>query len=360
MYVYLYCKTLKGYFRNMTIAKNKMYWIAQASGWLAYFCIIVFYNSVGSGIDEVVLKSGFTLMAVGFLLTHLLRAVIIRFNWFNKGVLANILRILLSSTILGMIFHYAHHIISSLWLYNMQEVFNITWGFSLQMIVNWSFLIFFWAVLYYTAHYFLTYKEQLIKGLQLEASNKEIELTNLKSQLNPHFMFNALNSIRALVGENPDQAKRSITQLSIMLRATLNLNKQRLISLEEEMALVKAYLSLEEIRYEDRLSIEINIPSELLKLQVPVLLLQTIVENGIKHGISKLPNGGKLKISAELNKNFARIQVFNDGVLAPDKSDKGIGINNSKKRLELHFGTQAKLILQNKLGGVLTSIIIPK
>jgi len=344
----------------MTIAKDKMYWIAQASGWFAYFCIIVFYNSVGTGIDEVVIKSGFTLMVVGFLLTHFLRAIIIKFHWFEKGLFSNILRILFSSIFLGMIFHYAHHIISSLWLYNLKEVFNITWGFSLQMIVNWSFLIFFWAVLYFTSHYFFTYKEQLIKSLQLEASNKEIELTNLKSQLNPHFMFNALNSIRALVGENPDQAKRSITQLSIMLRATLNLNKQRLISLEEELALVKAYLSLEEIRYEDRLKIEIDIPTELYKLQIPVLLLQTLVENGIKHGISKLPTGGKLKISAQFSKNFARIHVFNDGTLDPNKKEKGIGIINSKKRLELHFGRQSKLIIQSKFDGVLTSIIIPK
>lgn len=336
-----------------------MYWIAQACGWFVYFCIIVLYNSVGGVLNEVVLKSGFTLMLIGFGLTHILRAIIIRFNWFDKSLITSIVRILLISITLGFVFHYLHHFISSIWLGNLQELFNLSWAFSLQMIVNWSFLIFFWALIYYASHYFLTYKEQQIKSLQLEASNKEIELTSLKAQLNPHFMFNALNSIRALVGENPDQAKRSITQLSIMLRATLNLKKQKLIQLSEEMNLVEAYLSLEKIRYEDRLKVEIDIAEEFNKLLIPTLLIQTIVENAIKHGISKLADGGSVKISVMQSKKFTKINVFNNGHIEPHTNSTGIGISNSQKRLELHFGKQAKIILQNKFGGVLTSVIIP-
>ena len=119
----------------------------------------------------------------------------------------------------------------------------------------------------------------------------EIELNNLKSQLNPHFIFNALNSIRALVDENPSKSKQAINQLSNILRNSLASDKKGLTKFEDELKIVKDYLGLESIRFEERLKTEFDIHPDSQKFLVPPLMIQTLVENGIKHGISKLTAG---------------------------------------------------------------------
>ena len=124
----------------------------------------------------------------------------------------------------------------------------------------------------------------------------EIELNNLKSQLNPHFIFNALNSIRALVDENPSKSKQAINQLSNILRNSLASDKKGLTKFEDEIKIVKDYLGLESIRFEERLKTEFEIHPESQKFLVPPLMIQTLVENGIKHGISKLTPGGVIQL----------------------------------------------------------------
>ena len=124
----------------------------------------------------------------------------------------------------------------------------------------------------------------------------EIELNNLKSQLNPHFIFNALNSIRALVDENPLKSKQAINQLSNILRNSLASDKKGLTKFEDELKIVKDYLGLESIRFEERLKTEFDIHPESQKFLVPPLMIQTLVENGIKHGISKLTPGGVIQL----------------------------------------------------------------
>ena len=131
--------------------------------------------------------------------------------------------------------------------------------------------------------------------MKLEALVKELELKTIKSHINPHFIFNALNSIRALIDENPSRASNAITELSNILRSSMQAEKLETVPFEKELNIVKDYLALEHIRFEDRLKIEYEIDEDTLDQPVP-MMLQTLVENAIKHGIGKQINGGVVKI----------------------------------------------------------------
>lgn len=218
---------------------------------------------------------------------------------------------------------------------------------TIEGIVNGIVPFVFWSFIYFGFHYLQNFKKTEIENLRWEASSKDIELNKLKSQLNPHFMFNSMNSIRALIDENPSKAKEAITQLSNILRNTLLMNKNKEILLMEELQLVKDYLDLEKIRYEERLESQFNIAPETLNLKVPPLIVQTQVENAIKHSISKLPKGGIIKVNSGIHDNNMIIEVINTGQISLEKTDTGFGLINSKQRLELLYGPGASIEIKN-------------
>ena len=192
----------------------------------------------------------------------------------------------------------------------------------------------------------------------------EIELNNLKSQLNPHFIFNALNSIRALVDENPKKSKHSITQLSNILRNSLLSDKRKLTTFNEELRMVKDYLGLETIRFEERLKTTFEIHPDSNMFLVPPLMLQTLVENGVKHGISKLKEGGEISLKTSFTEEKFIIQIRNSGnykLNGSSKSRPGLGLKNTKHRLELLFGESASVEIRNESPNVvLTELKIPQ
>ncbi len=172
-------------------------------------------------------------------------------------------------------------------------------------------------------------------------------------------MFNSMNSIRALVDEDPKKAKVAITQLSNILRNTLLMHKNKFNTLEEELALVKDYLELEHIRYEERLHFTFDIEPNTLQKQIPPMMLQTLVENGIKHGISKYPEGGEIKITTMLMDNELKISILNTGQIENKTSETGFGVTNTTHRLELLFGKNATFLLKNNDSkNVLSEIVI--
>src|SRR5664279_5217869 len=136
-------------------------------------------------------------------------------------------------------------------------------------------------------HYLERNRKDEVDKLNLEKTVKELELNTIKSHINPHFIFNSLNSIRALVDENPSRARKAVTELANILRSSMQVEKLETVPLQQEMEIVKDYLALEQMRFEERLRIEMNIDDNTLNLPVPLMMLQTLVENAIKHGISK-------------------------------------------------------------------------
>jgi LytS/YehU family sensor histidine kinase len=216
-----------------------------------------------------------------------------------------------------------------------------SWGLFLFRVSRSIILFLLWCGFYYVFAIREKSRAQEILNLKWEASKNEIELKNLRAQLNPHFLFNSLNSIRALIGLNPNQAKTSVTQLSTLLRRSISLGKLRVIPLKEELDLVKIYLDLEQVRFEERLRTGFQISQDSLSLEIPPLMIQTVVENAIKHGISKSIDGGIINVITEKKGSTLSITVRNSGQLNSSLDEAGIGISNTKKRLEILYGKDA-------------------
>lgn len=342
------------------VGNRIVYWVAQFAGWMLYAVLLVIFNILsGKEVNPVLLQTIVCFPLVGMVVTHLYRYFILRFKWLNLSIQWAILVILTSSVAMGLVMHIM--VIGVFSAFSLDDYQVITQKEHIDYIVNYVFLMFLWSVLYFTTHYFANYKKAEIKNLKMLASQNEIELINLKSQLNPHFMFNALNSIRALIDEDPTIAKTAITQLSAMLRGSLQTGKRQLITLDEELSLVKSYLAIEKIRFEERLKVSYDIDHDTLNYNIPPLMIQTLVENAVKHGISSLTKGGELTVSTELNNGQLLISVRNSGKYKPGKSTStGIGLVNTERRLGLLYGDEAQITINNENQEVISTILIPK
>ena len=225
---------------------------------------------------------------------------------------------------------------------------------------NLSKYFFLWAIIY---HFFL-YWEKLLKTetdkFELQAVLKETQYNNLKTQLNPHFLFNSLNGIRTLVDLDPENAKEAITRLSSLLRGSLKMEKHKTVTLANELQTVNDYLAIEKIRFNERLNTHFDIDPETLNTHLPPMMLQTLVENGIKHGISNLKNGGTIYVKTFNKNQNTIIQITNCGVYNPKHESAGLGIENTKERLRILFDDKAIFTIKNiENEKVLTEIIIP-
>jgi two-component system LytT family sensor kinase len=174
-------------------------------------------------------------------------------------------------------------------------------------------LVLVWFYAYYIWHYVELGSKSEIQKVKLESLVKELELKTIKSHINPHFIFNALNSIRALVDENPERARTAITELSNILRSSMQAEKMETVPFERELNIVKDYLALEHIRFEDRLQVEYDIDEDTLDQPVPPMMLQTLVENAIKHGIGKQKSGGLIRVISDYRDNHHELIVQNTG-----------------------------------------------
>ncbi len=296
--------------------------------------------------------------SLGLSVSHIYRNLINRWKWLNLTMPRLIPRVLFSVFIMGVIMYFLRIPVSiPLGLFNKNVALDPIVLLGLSFV--YAFFFFLWSVLYFIYNYFERYN----KSLKLEASIKEIELNNLKAQLNPHFIFNALNSIRALVDENPSKSKLAINQLSNILRNSLVTEKRGLTKFEDELKMVKDYLGLEGIRFEERLKTELDIDSASLDFMVPPLMIQTLVENGIKHGISKLKDGGVIQIKTKVDNDRLKIHIRNSGhfqMNGAKKTSGGMGLENTRQRLKLIYGEEASFrILTESNTFVLTEIVIP-
>ena len=330
------------------------YIVFQLVGWGFLVGVITLFNIRQDGFSADLMLFLTSVYILNLLVSHFYRLFANKNLWLQDKLNVLWFKIGLSSVILGVIFSLI--INSSNWL-----VFDSSP--TLISVNDWlfgTFIYFLWNLLYFG--YLLFYKARLIefKNIQLQALNAETELKNLRSQLNPHFMFNAMNSIRALIDENPEQSKLAVTQLSNVLRNSLIHSKKEMVTLKEEMTIVSDYLSLEKIRYEERLSVIKSIDKDTQSFLVPPLLIQTLVENAIKHGVSKFKKGGELEIVSKIEKDYHVIEILNPGVLKNNtKSTTHIGIENTRKRLELLYGKNAHFELSQLADRVRSKIGLP-
>ncbi len=221
-------------------------------------------------------------------------------------------------------------------------------------------LVSIWLLIYLVWHYVDRNRNNELDKLRLEGLVKSLELKTIKSHINPHFIFNALNSIRALVDENPSRARTAITELSNILRSSLQAEKMETVPLEQELDIVQDYLALEHMRFEERLKIEMHIDPDTLSQPIPPMMLQNLVENAIKHGISKDVNGGTIIIRSYFKENRHEIIVQNTGNLSPLKKgdSAGFGIKGTQDRLNLLYHDKAHFEIEEKAGNMVESKIV--
>lgn len=179
-----------------------------------------------------------------------------------------------------------------------------------------------------------------------ESLAREAAFTALKMQINPHFLFNALASIRTLSRIQPETAHEAISQLSALFRYALQSAQQETVPLREELSIVRDYLALERLRFEDRLQSSFHIPSELEGLPIPPMTLQILVENAVKHGIEEERHGGEIRVYGALEQGELHLHVFNTGTLRHNTRGNGIGLENTRERLRMMFGALADITLQ--------------
>jgi two-component sensor histidine kinase len=203
-----------------------------------------------------------------------------------------------------------------------------------------------WSTLYFSIKYYRVFQEIRESALKSAAMAHEAQLKMLRYQLNPHFLFNTLNAISTLVLEQQtDLANRMVTKLSSFLRFSLDNNPMQKITLQQELSALKLYLDIEKVRFEERLSLELDIDDRAESALIPSLLLQPLVENAIKYGIAQAEGGGHLRIAAKVFAGELLIELSDDGPgvklvdgLIPDAS--GVGLRNTRERLHELYGAQ--------------------
>ena len=342
-----------------------LYWKCQLIGWSVaslYWSFDGWYND-GFRLDLAVIQ--FVLdVAMYILITHLYRNFATRNHWQNLPLDKLLWRMLIAIPVMGVF--YALVTIGKLYLvriwfmgdlaqtfvdfFNLNVVSILVAGFRLMAI---------WLLAYHLYHYAKREIRLSVENARLELSYKQSQLDNLSAQLNPHFLFNALNTIKSLVYIHPDSAGRAIDLLSELLRSGLYKGSSMLIKLSEEIALVKDYLELESLRMEERLEYELDIDVSLSELMVPRLCIQTLVENAVKHGVALEKNGGRIDLIIAKRDGFLIIRVLNPGQLEENKITEGIGLRNLKERLDHGYQQLATFRLSETQQKVCAEIKIP-
>jgi two-component system LytT family sensor kinase len=335
-----------------------IYWIAQILGWGGYLIGNLAEPLLNDQLIFEILFTSLVIFVFGILVTHVFRAFVHHRAWTQLTLIKIIPRVLLSAVLEGILFYLLVGSLVDLFLTDVAPMLDFSTFAFVPQILNFAAIFFIWNLIYFAVHFLQNYRASQIHNLELAAAKTEAELTSFKSQLNPHFLFNSLNSIRALVDEDPEKAKSAITTLSGIMRSFLSSGRLSLISLKEEMELVENYLSIEKIRFEERLELDLNLSPDSLDTPIPPLMLQTLAENGIKHGIGKLKAGGMLSISSTLENDECQIIIRNSGTLGHE-NNQGIGLANTKKRLDLLFGGKAHFELKQEGAEVVVKLRVP-
>ena len=214
---------------------------------------------------------------------------------------------------------------------------------------------------HYAYDYYQKYREREIRSVELEGRLAQAELQNLKMQLHPHFLFNTLHTISVLMMRDADLANRMLIRLSDLLRITLDNPGSHMVPLKQELDFLRGYLEIEQTRFQDRLTVDIDVQPSALDAQVPNLILQPLVENAIRHGIATRPGAGHIDLRATTDGPVLRLHVRDDGPGLDGAFKKGIGLTNTEARLRQLYGAAHTFEIRNSTpgGGVEVTITLP-
>ena len=351
------------------VATSVGYWALQFTGWGLYFWAqasgeVIFADVSWS--KAATLWGSFCVGGVAS--THLLRWIIKRGRWLSLPPRALLIRMLIAIALLASTFDVIT-VVLSLVEHNtpVAPIVGALYrrlphgGQLFNQFVNSLMVTLIWVGLYLGFAVQRHRYDAQVRQAELAQLLNAAELRLLKAQLNPHFLFNALNGVRALIAEEPARAQDAVTQLARALRYTLAANDDELVSLARELEMVNDYLALEGLRLADRLDVARDIAPEATQARIPVMLIQTLIENAIKHGIAELKEGGTLRIEAHVVNAELTIRIINPRPInAPVSPAQGTGLKNSSERLRLLFGSRASLRLDmSRLGEATAEVRLP-
>jgi two-component system sensor histidine kinase AlgZ len=339
--------------RSLDSRGSAAYWPLQLIGWGAHFWLqasgeVIFARVPWSRAGT--LWCGICL--TGLVITHLLRLHARKHRWVALPPGALLARAAVSVIVMGGIAYVVTTSLSDavygdpvppIWqvfyhnLPQRQRLFNV-FMFTTSNFLTWV-AIYFWITLQRHKYRVELHQAQLTEAL------RSAQLRVLMSQLNPHFLFNSLNGVRALIADEPAKAQDAVTQLARTLRYTLTWSDEEQVSLRRELEMVHDYLALEALRLAERLNVVREIEPAAADARIPVMLVQTLIENAIKHGIAPLKQGGTLRLTARTENRQLLVTVENPRPLGASQSTPGIGLHNCSERLRLLYGSAASLHL---------------
>ena len=345
-----------------TLISISLYWKCQLIGWgvvsllWLYIALVrddytVFHALINYSLDAT--------LCIG--LTHIYRSYALKANWNELNINKLLVKVIPSILLLSFGFMQVMNLKMSGYVYLVEnnDIF-------LENLLSWNPVLItglrhmsIWVLAYHLYHFYIREVNTAKANAQLSIIAKQAQLDNLSAQLNPHFLFNSLNSIKALIIENPKIARRAVDLLSDLLRSSLYEKEDSLIAIKDELSLVKDYIELEKLRFEERLIVKIDTDDAIKNFKIPPLSIQLLVENAIKHGIDKRLDGGLVYISIQEVNDFVEIVVKNPGKLH-DKNQRGLGLNNLKERLLLQYKGEAQFkieMLSNEI--VEATLLIP-
>jgi sensor histidine kinase YesM len=353
-------KVLKGSSRIATMnptkeerhrSNAKTYWLCQCVGWFAFAVIEFLFEMSSHPISgprsRVAIAWGLCAFE-GLIGTHFLYLFVKWRQWFQKTGSKLLLRLACVIPLLAVVLDAMD------WLFTR---FTISSPLIFLTIGNWMIVLTAWTAIYLAIHEFRQRRLRELQGLRMEVVAHEAQLRGLRAQLNPHFLFNCLNSLRELISEDQERAQLMVERLCAMLRYSLQMNQDELVLLSEEISAVQDYLALEAIRFEERLRVRWNISPEARSVKVPPMLLQTLVENALKHGIARRPEGGEIVISGVTHGEGLRLEVGNSGKLSSSELSAGVGLRNARERLNLMYGEGARISLDELSEGWVMAVV---
>ena len=341
----------------MRYFSKKLYWVMQLSGWFIATIFLRLPTTKYFNDPQLLYSYVISSFLICIICTHTYAALFVNKTRNNKQtILFAFLGISITG---GAIFFLDYY-------FGFQRYRKPSEGIPLA---NYDYIQFFIESIRYVGLWFLIYhllvsnfetQKRVLALSQSETALKTAELANLKNQLNPHFLFNAINSIKALTLSEPHLARSALTELSQLLRASLSMGNEQLITFETEVSFVRDYLSLEKLRYENRLNYFFEIDKNSLNTKIPPMSLQLLVENAIKHGIATSKEGGHIRIKSTYIENVFLLSVINSGKLKQNHTfgSTGVGLKNLEKRLFLSFQNDAVFKVNEKDNHVIASISI--
>ena len=363
------------------MTRRRAYWTCQAAGWGAY--------AIGNGVLSALvgrlaaanLVNDALVVALGLSVSHAIRATARSQGWLELRAGQFGVRLAGASAAGAAVM--------------VSVVLGVAYGLELRpagvpasphpalvvlLLFNWTILLAAWSTVYAAVHLLWQWQgaERARAGAEadrwrLEASVRQAELRALQAQVDPHFLFNSLNSVRALVAESPARAQQAVTELATLLRYRLTTGPT--VALADELKAVRSYLALEEIRFEERLRWHVDAPGAAAGLAVPPFVVQTLVENAVKHGVGESPTGGEVRVTVRMVPAGVHLAVENTGTLVPElcpSSDPArlgalrgtgedpVGLANARERLRLLVGAGATLSLEQAgPGWVRAELFVP-